>query len=656
MWTQTQGTRGTMDQYSDNLDSELNTDKIAKEMDASHPIEKIDDSNPIAFNALDEMESAEKQKKCVTHLMSKFTQWETARQSREQMWEQLYRLYFTIPDKFKTPTRSSITLPIVFQVVESAVPKIMNTLFASGESFFDVTPRNPERSDLEIPSENIKRLLDTQLEKAEFFSKFLDFTKQLMLYGTSYFKVYWKVKRDWVWERIPNRVRNTVMGIDLGDDIQWEETKSYKVLERRPECEVLDILDVFPDPDAAAVQEGLGVFIRSWIDKDDLVEMGQGKYPVYANTADTALTATAETKDSAKGYSQRFAARGLNSQNTDRKNQVEILEFWGKYDIDGDGIKEECQIVIGNRQVMLKGKGNPFHHQKRPIVKTSLFPVPKEWYGVGLIEPVIGQVYELNTLRRQRLDNINLVINRMWKVNTFADVDLDTLISAPNNIVLTDTMDAVEPLDTKDVTGNAYNEASIIQNDIERATVPPSAQGQPTGGQLGRTARGAQLIIGQALEKFGTATKLIEETALKPILEFFHQLNLQFIDDDQTLRDPLLYKAIAELQMTPEQLREDVTFKLLAISEMVGSEAKINQLASTLGIGGTILDLPSLEKILKRIYKLQGFPESEIMVRGLQQGVAGSIVDPNVQQAITGQAKNQGLQAAPPTIPGVSPS
>jgi len=634
--------------------NELNTDAIASEMDKAFPTPRMEDSKPIAIDAKDDIERSDKEQKMVAYLVGKFQEWETTRKPREDMWREIYRLYFTIPDKYKTPTRSSITLPIIYQVVESAVPKIMNTLFASGESFFDVVPTYDQVAPMESSAANIKRLLDVQLTKANIFPKFLDFTKQLMLYGTSYFKIYWKVQRDWVWERIPSRVSNTVMGINLGEDIHWEETKQYRVVERRPEIEMLDVLDVYPDPDAACPEEGMGIFIRSWIDKDDLKEMGQGKYPVYENTERQELSGTSQTKDVSRA--DRNSSRGLSANNTERKNQVEVLEFWGKYDVDGDGIKEECQIVIGNRQVLLKAKGNPFHHQKRPIVKTALFPVPGEWFGIGLVEPVMSQVHELNTLRRQRIDNINLVINRMWKVNTYADVDLDTLISAPNNIVLTDTMDAVESLATPDVTGNAYNEATIVQNDIERATVPPSAQGVPTGGQLGRTARGAQLIIGQALEKFGTATKLIEETALKPMLDFFHKLNLQFIDDDQVLRDPVLYKEIASLNMTPEQLRDDITFKLIAISEMVGSEAKINQLASTLGIGGSILDLSSLEKILKRIYKLQGFPEDEILVRGLQPGVAGSVVDPNIQKAILGQVGNQGAQSAPPTVPGVKPS
>lgn len=627
---------------------EQDLDKIGQEMDKTHVTERPEDSRPIAIPESDPVIRESKERKIVDFVTDKFNDWESARRPRESMWRDIYQMFFSIPEKFKTPSRSTITMAIVFQVIESALPKIINTLFASGEEFFDVLAFDKADSEMLDQAFKIKRVLSTQLAKARFFEKFIDFVKQLLLYGTSFLQVYWKVKREWVWERVPIRTPRTLMGIPLGETVEWQETKEYKVIERRPEVEVLDILDVFLDPSATEISDGCGVIVRSWINKEDLQEMGQGRYPVYENVNHPAIQSSKNTLEQSRA--ERLSSRGL-SIGTERSNKlVEILTFWGKYDVDGDGIREEAQIVIANKTVLLKAQGNPFHHQKRPIIKSTLFPVPKEAYGIGLVEPIMGQVHELNTLKRQRLDNINMVLNRMWQVNTFADVDLDTVMSAPGNIVLTDAMDAVKPLDTPDVTANAYNEAAAIQNDIERATVPPSAQGTPTGGSLGRTARGAQLIIGQALEKFGTATKLIEETALREVLKMFHQLNLQFVDDDELLRNPLLYGEISDLGISPEDLRTDVKFKMIGISEMIGSEAKINQLTSYLGIGAKLLAPESVEDILKKIYELMGFNKNSITIAGLAQPLAP---EPGLTDAIIGQASTQGTQAGPPAIPGV---
>jgi hypothetical protein len=629
---------------------ELDPQKINQEISQTDPVEDTVATQPIQVGGDTPEEKMRKEQAIVDDLIPRFIDWDSSRKTRENLWQRIYRLFFSTQEQHKTSTRSNITIPIIFQIIESAVPKIANVLFAQGEDFFDVAPEDQNDENATLQAVSIKRLLSVQLSKAKFFVKFLDFIKQMMLYGTSYLKVYWKVKREWVWERVPNRTVKTILGIPMGETIEWQETKSYKVVERRPEIEVLDILDVFPDPDAQDDETSKGLFVRSWIPRDDLRELGQGKFPIYANTERPELQSSEDSYVNSR--SDRYTARGLHAANTTKKNQVELLEFWGKYDLDGDGIKEEAHIVIANRQVLVKAQANPFYHQRRPIIRGVLFPAPKEWYGIGLVEPVISEVHELNTLRRQRIDNINLVLNRMWQANTLADVDLETLISSPGNIVLTDAMDAVKPLDTPDVTTSAYNEANIVQMDIERATVPPSAQGNTTSGQLGRTARGAQLIIGQALEKFGTATKLLEEMTLKELLDMIHQLNLQFIDDDEVLQDPYLYGEIAQLGMTPEDIRANVKFKMIGISEMVGSEGKINQIVSFMGVFGKVLSPDSITSLSKKVWKLMGFNENEITLAGAQlvPGVE-NVVDPTVSAAIVGQAGNQGTQGQPSVPP-----
>jgi hypothetical protein len=246
----------------------------------------------------------------------------------------------------------------------------------------------------------------------------------------------------------------------------------------------------------------------------------------------------------------------------------------------------------------------------------------------------------------------------MWKVNNLADVDLDTLISTPNGIILTDNMDGVMPIETGDVTSSAYNEASIVQNDIENATAPRSIQGAPDSGKLGRTAKGAQLIIGQALEKFAVGTKLVEELGIKRVLKMLQALNLQFIDSDQQLQEtygflfqPILDPVSGSLIPPPinsvEDLRLDFKFKMVGISDMVGTEGKINQLTTIFGTFAPYLTAESIESILDKIVKLMGFDPNEINVAAVANklgALQGNPTNPE-QNAILEQASNNGTQA-----------
>lgn len=588
-------------------------------------------------------------------ITDEFTPWSSWRVSYENLWDEIYRLYFGQPVSSKMPTRAKIFIPIVFQVIEAAVPKVINTLF-NGEEFFDVVPT--VASDAPIAT-SIKKLLLYQLAQSDVFIKFTEFSKQLLMYGTSYLYVFWKVRRQWCWTRVPKRANVSFFGFMLGKNkiVDWEEEKEYKVVEKRPEFDVLDLLDVFPDPDARndrAGYNGKAIWVRTFMDIEELKELGKGQFPIYTNVEDDQL------KGDSQGYIEsrknRYTVRNISP--TPSKGQVEILTRWGLFDLDGDGIREETQIVIANRKVIIRAKPNPFHHQKRPVLRCPCFPVPGEWFGIGLVEPIIGLQHEINTLRRQRIDNINLAINRMWKVDSNADVDLDTLISSPNGVILTDNMEGVMAIDSKEVTASNMNESQQAMQDIENTTISKAAQGSQTSGALGRTASGAKLLVSQALDKFVLIVRLMEEFVLKRTLRMYHQLNIQMIDDDETLRDPGMYGHLFDKKVTADMLKAEVSFKMVGINEMIGKEARINQAFSYMGVFGNFLDGKSISYFTKEVADLMGFDPDEMELQG-QANPAGVPGTPPVAQQTTaaavGQAGRNGAEN-PPSVPGVKPA
>jgi hypothetical protein len=643
-----------------------NEDKKKNNVDpkGDEPIRPDDPAQPIQISAANGVDAAVRQEELVKEYLGEFSRWETWRKPYENLWNEVYRLYLSVLQSFKTPTRAKIFIPVTFQVIEAALPKLLNVIVAQRE-FFEVIPDEDVEREREVAG-RIKKLILHQLDKAKFVVKFVDFLKQLLLYGTSYMYIYWKVKREWVWTRKPIREDVSFLGFRLGSRIvRWEEKKEYVVTERRPELEILDVLDVYPDPMAQDEDQGKAVWIRTWADVDELKEMGKGKYPIYANVDNPELaTGKAASGTYSEVRQQRFGARGQTDP-TIASNKVELLARWGKCDLDGDGIKEETVFIIANRRVLLQAKPNQFHHQKRPLIRGTLFPVPMEWFGIGLIEPVIPLQHELNTVRRQRLDNINLILNRMWKVSTLADVDLETLVSSPNGVVLTDDMGAVEALETQDVTQSSYNDASIIQADIENVTAPRSVQGIPESGRLGRTARGAQLIITQALEKFGTAARLTEETAIKRMLEMWQALNMQFIDSDDTLRNPRLYGGLFEPEVTVEDIRAQVRFRLTGSSELIDKEGKINQIISFFGIFKDFVAPETITVLMRKVWELMGFDKKEISSvsavlpqPGAVTSQAGPTAEQNAEASVAGQVAQNGaagLISAPGARPGATP-
>lgn len=549
--------------------------------------------------------------KDIIDLLSKeITKREAWRRLYEQLWWNLYSLYMCGNRTGVTPTRSKIYVPVAFQLIEIATPKLISFL-SNNDSLFDVEPDDVKD---QAVADNIKRLISDQLDKNNFTDTYENFVKQLLLYGTSYFYVDYKVKWDWVWERVP---KTTTSVDDFGINhttVEYVNQKSYKITERRPNVTWLDILDVFPQQDHPKVEDQYpGICVRRFMDKKEFERRCDGPQPYFANKEAVAASGVSNKFQESRQF--RKVARGEVS--TMQSTDIELLEWWMKYDLDGDGIDEECQIVIANRQVVVRAVANPYYHQKRPLIKVCFCKVPGEWYGIGLIEPVISLINQLTTIRRQRLDNITLILNRMWKVKATADIDPTKLVASPNGIILVDDMGDVMPLEIPDVTQSSYQDANQILSDIFAATVPQSITGSMDDMKTGSIGIGAvRANIAQALEKFATAAKAIEDNGVKPVLNMFYSLDLQYLNTDEIIRafygklfpDPTV--------ITPEMIRANVAFKMTVLSEMVNTDMKIAQSQAFFTLGVTQFTPDTNQTILKKIWGLMGNDEDQISVAG----------------------------------------
>lgn len=583
----------------------------------------------------------------VSMLSNEIMKREAWRRQYELLWWNLYSLYVCGQRGTVTPTRSKIFVPIAFQLVEIATPKLISFL-SDNDSIFDVKPADSK--DLPI-AENIKRLVADQLDKNNFSDTYENFVKQLLLYGTSYFYVDYKVKRDWVWERVAKEnVTTDEFGINH-TTVDYEDQKSYKVIERRPNVTFVDVLDVFPQQDHARVEDqNPGICIRKFMDRKVFERMCEGDMPYFGNKERVLATGNSNKYQESRQF--RKAARGENA--TMQSTDIELLEWWLKYDLDGDGIDEECQIIIANRQVVVRAVANPYYHQKRPLIKVNFCKVPGEWYGIGLIEPVISLINQLVMVRRQRLDNVTMILNRMWKVKSTADIDPTKLVATPNGVILVDDMGDVEALAIPDATASSFQDANQILADIFAATVPQSITGSMDDMKTGSIGIGAvRANIAQALEKFATAAKAIEDEGVKPILNMFYSLDLQYLNSDELIR-AFYGKIFPDPDLaTPAMIRANVTFEMTVLSEMVNTDMKIAQNQAFFTMASAMCTPDTNQTILKKIWGLMGNDEDEIQVQGATLMGANGQIPLN---ALTGQVPAVPVAPAAPAAAPTAPA
>jgi hypothetical protein len=577
-------------------------------------------------------------------LMSDFNTRHTWRYPYEYgRWYQEYRQFFNDQLLTSTPTRSKVYVPIINEIIRVATSKLVGFV-TSADDIFDVSAKSPLEQNI---AENIKLLVGDQLEQNQFGKKFEDFIMNLLMYGTAYIVVDWEEKWAHVYEDV-EKVEVTldpILGIPV-PKVTLVPTKKYKCVANRPNIRVVDILDVYPAQNYAEVEDQPGVFIRNWMNVKEFRDKLQDSDYFGNNAAAMALEGSDQYQ-----FTRQWRKISRGEMSTIKFDQIELLEYWGPYDLDGDGIREECQIVIANRELVVRAVPNPFHHQKRPIVKCVCNNVAGEWYGQSLIEPVLQMQEELNTIRRQSLDAASLSVNRMFKVKITSGIEESQLVNREGGIIYVDNMDDMAILDPIVVPPDAFANAGQIANDMFDATIPKTLTGTVEDIKGGNSIGGVKMNEGQALERFATIAQNIQSSAIEPMLQMMYQLDLQFLNSSEIIR--AFYGNIFSnpALVTPAMIRGQVEFSMKSLSEMVNRDSKVQQLIAMYQVFGPNLAPASQQFVLQQVMQLLNFDSSamQIAAAGAPQALPGGQVTggPIGMPANTPAPAPGGMPAAP---------
>jgi hypothetical protein len=454
---------------------------------------------------------AKKRKEALDLVVKRFNASETFVRPYFEMFQEFYKLYRSYIEEGRLPWRSNLFIPKTFEIVETIAPRV-----AMSQRTFKALP--VEGMDVQN-AEAYTDLLKLQFEKTDMEDIVEQLVKESLIYGTSVCKVSW--------------------------------------MDNLPNPEVVDIFDFFFDPKARNDQEMKYAIHRCERDIEDLEEN-----PNYDKAAINRLKEGSSTPDNTERQ-ERQAIVGASEPKDDSRKRFELLEYWGTFK------GENYIIVVANREEVLRCDTNPYE-KWNPFVVVRDTIVPHEFYGIGEIEPNVSLQNELNDIRNQRLDNIKLNINSMWKVLAGGAQYEEELISRPGGIVHMTRQDGVLPMDRQVVPAEAFTEESIIKSDMERSTgsnsplsgALVSPMGGSQGGVINRTATAWQGAINQADKRFSAKVNQLKRGLIK-IGRKFIELSQQFVTEPQAIRifnqdGQLLFDKNGRLPyVMPEDIKEN---------------------------------------------------------------------------------------------------
>jgi len=170
--------------------------------------------------------------------------------------------------------------------------------------------------------------------------------------------------------------------------------------------------NVFPDPDAKTEEELRFVAIRRFVTISDLKRSN-----LYdENQLEKLETSLEKNTNSSLGQARRadnesYGQKGYTPKDRARQ-KIEIIEYWGEYDLDGDGIAEQIVATWAvKNEVNLRIEQSPMPSKRIPIYREVYSARPFSVWGNALAF-FLGDNQKIKTgIMRGILDNMSLSNN-----------------------------------------------------------------------------------------------------------------------------------------------------------------------------------------------------------------------------------------------------
>ena len=293
-----------------------------------------------------------------------------------------------------------------------------------------------------------------------------------------------------------------------------------------------------------------------------------------------------------------------------------VHEYWGNYDIDGDGIAEPIVCAwVGNTLIRLES--NPYPDKKPPFVIVPFSAVPFHMFGEALAE-TIGDNQKIKTaITRGMVDNM----------------------AKSNNAVVATRKGALDPVNRKkflkgenfefngtpgdfwqgsynQLPSSAFDMLNLQNNEIESQTGVKSFSGGISGNALGSTATGARGALDATATRRLNLVRNMSENMIKPIMRKWMTYNAEFLEEEEVIR-------ITNDEYVPIR-RDDLAGKIdidISISTSEDNAAKSQELSFLLQTVGPSEDPSIRREIMAQIMDLMRMPEQAKKIRDYQPPV-----------------------------------
>ena len=313
-----------------------------------------------------------------------------------------------------------------------------------------------------------------------------------------------------------------------------------------------------------------------------------------------------KTRDD-EGYDSSFEFSDI------ARKKVVVHEYWGNYDIDGDG-EAEAIVCTWVNDVIIQLRDNPFPDKQPPFIVVPFNSIPFSLYGESNAE-LLSDTQKIQTaIIRGLIDNMAMSNNGQKGVRNGA-LDEYNRVKFLNgeNFEFNGTPNDFYDGHFNEFPSSTFNMLQMLNAEAESITgVKNFYQGMHSN-SLGSTATATTAIMDSAAARRLNIVRNIAENMIKPILRKWLAYDAEFLDEETQYR--ITNEEFIWLKRDDLGARIDID---LAISTSEDNKATASELSFLLQTIGPSED-PNLRKmIIADICDLYKKPELAKSIREYQ--------------------------------------
>lgn len=297
----------------------------------------------------------------------------------------------------------------------------------------------------------------------------------------------------------------------------------------------------------------------------------------------------------------------------DARKKHLVYEYWGNYDINGDGIAEPIVCAWVN-DVIIRLQSNPYPDGKPPFIVVPFNSIPFKIHGEANAE-LIGDNQKVKTaIIRGIIDNMAQSNNGQVAVRKGA---LDQInrkkFIAGQNFEFNGTPNDFWQGNYNSIPGSAFDMIGLMNNEIESITGTKSFSGGINSGSLGATATGARGALDATATRRMNIVRNIAENLVKPLIRKWMAYNSEFLEDEEVVR-------VTNEEFVPVR-RDDLDGRIdldITISTAEDNAAKSQELSFLLQTLGPNEDPEIRRHIMADIMELMRMPDQAKRIRDYQ--------------------------------------